>query len=168
MSTERELRCYDYVNHPYPAVRRLLGDDTRGLLARATTAAATRAEAVTTQLELRLGPIAIATEVEVTVTAVEETVSPLRTPATRFGIDWRARRGEGFFPVMHASLTVYALSAHETQLVFSGQYEPPLGLVGAAIDALVGHHIAEACALRFVQEVAAELRHELASDARCA
>jgi hypothetical protein len=168
MSTERELRCYDYVNQPYAAVRRLLGDDPRGLFARATSAAATRAEAVTAQLEVRLGPVAIATEVDVTVIAVEETLSPLRTPATRFDIDWRAIRSQAFFPVMHAQLTVYALSSHETQLVFSGQYDPPLGLIGAAIDALVGHHIAEACALRFVQEVAAELRHELASGAQCA
>ncbi len=168
MSTERELRCYDYVNQPYAAVHGLLRADTRGLLARATSVAAARAEAVTAKLELRLGPVAIATEVDVDVTSVEETVSPLRTPATRFGIDWRARRGQSLFPVMHASLTVYALSGHETQVVFSGQYEPPLGPVGAAIDALVGHHIAEACALRFVQEVAAELRHELAAGARCA
>jgi hypothetical protein len=168
MSPERELRCYDYVNQPYPAVRQLLCEDARGLLARATSVAATRAEAVTAQLQLRVGPLAIATEVEVNVTAVEETISPLRSPATRFSIEWRARRGEGLFPVMHASLTVYALSGHETQVVFVGQYEPPLGLLGAAIDALVGHHIAEACALRFVQEVAAELRHELTSGVRCA
>jgi hypothetical protein len=169
MSPERELRCYDYVNAPYPAVCQRLGDDPRGLFARATSAAARRAEAVTTQLELRLGPLAIATEVTVTVTSVEATTSPLLTPATRFTVEWRALRGPGLFPVMHAALTVYALSSHETQVVFVGHYDPPLGWLGVALDALLGHHIAEACALRFVQEVAAELRHELAAPGiRCA
>ena len=51
----------------------------------------------------------------------------------------------------------------ETQLDFSGQYEPPLGAVGDAVDALVGHRIAEASVHRFVTDVARYLREHLAA-----
>jgi len=54
---------------------------------------------------------------------------------------------------------VYPLTASETQLDFAGTYEPPMGIVGAAIDALVLHRVvAEASVLHFVQDVAAFLR----------
>jgi hypothetical protein len=59
---------------------------------------------------------------------------------------------------MTATLDVYALGPGETQVDFHGEYVPPLGVVGTAIDALVGHRIAQATVHRFVQEVAERLR----------
>ena len=40
----REIRCYDYVNHPYERVREALGGDAEALFSAATKAASTRAE----------------------------------------------------------------------------------------------------------------------------
>jgi hypothetical protein len=57
------------------------------------------------------------------------------------------------------------LSSQETQLDLHGRYRPPLGVVGNALDALVGHRIAEASVLRFVQGVATRLSTELAEPA---
>jgi hypothetical protein len=62
---------------------------------------------------------------------------------------------------MEATLSVYPLSAHETQLDLHGRYRPPLGVVGNALDALVGHRIAEATVLRFVQDIATRINAEL-------
>jgi hypothetical protein len=62
---------------------------------------------------------------------------------------------------MRAELSVYPLTATETQLDFAGRYEPPLGALGSAMDAMVGHRIAEASVHRFLQDVAAYLRREL-------
>ena len=67
------------------------------------------------------------------------------------------------FPLMTAVLAVYPLTATETQLDFSGQYDPPLGAVGDAVDALIGHRIAEASVHRFVTDVARYLREHLAA-----
>jgi len=63
---------------------------------------------------------------------------------------------------MNARLSVYALTARETQLDFLGQYEPPLGLLGGAMDAVVGHRIAEASVHRLVSDVARYLRQAMA------
>jgi hypothetical protein len=62
---------------------------------------------------------------------------------------------------MRAKLGVYPLTATETQLDFAGTYEPPLGAVGGAIDAVVGHRIAEASVHGFVVDVAHHLRETL-------
>jgi hypothetical protein len=59
---------------------------------------------------------------------------------------------------MEATLDLYALGPGETQLDFQGEYQPPLGAVGAAIDAVIGHRIAEAAIHRFVAEIAERLR----------
>jgi hypothetical protein len=46
--------------------------------------------------------------------------------------------------------TDYPLTATETQLDFWGIYEPPLGAVGKAMNAIIGHRIAEASVHRFI------------------
>ena len=62
---------------------------------------------------------------------------------------------------MKAELAVYPLTATETQLDFSGSYEPPGGWLGSAVDAVIGHKIAEASVHRFVGQVAEYLRGHL-------
>jgi hypothetical protein len=63
---------------------------------------------------------------------------------------------------MKAELSVYPLTRTETQLDFAGLYEPPLGTVGKAVNAIVGHRIAEVSVHRFVSDVAGYLRQTLA------
>jgi hypothetical protein len=167
VSQNHELRCYDYVNQPYPAVREVLRADARGLFARATSAAAARADVLAAQLRVRLGALALAADVDIRAVTLEETTSPFGSPALRLGFEWSSLRSPGLFPAMHAALSVYALSPYETQLDFVGHYDPPLGLLGDAIDTLIGRRIAEACVLHFVQDVAGQLRHELGLEARC-
>jgi hypothetical protein len=63
---------------------------------------------------------------------------------------------------MSSVLAIYPLTSTETQLDFLGRYDPPLGLVGEAMDAIVGHRIAEASVHRFVTDIARYLREHLA------
>ena len=65
------------------------------------------------------------------------------------------------FPLMKAELFIYPLTATETQLDFVGLYEPPLGAVGKAVNAIVGHRLAEVSVHRFVNDVAGYLRQAL-------
>jgi hypothetical protein len=63
---------------------------------------------------------------------------------------------------MKAELSIYPLTATETQLDFRGVYEPPFGAVGKVMNAVVGHRIAEVSVHRFINDVAGYLRHTLA------
>ena len=83
-------------------------------------------------------------------------------PATRLQLEWEAARMPRLFPIMKADLSIYPLTATETQLDFKGVYEPPLGPLGKAVNAMVGHRIAEVSVHRFVSDVAGYLRKTLA------
>jgi hypothetical protein len=78
-------------------------------------------------------------------------------------LEWQATEQPGFFPVMSARLEVYPITNSETQLDFQGEYEPPMGVLGRAVDAVVGHRIAEASIHRFVSEVADYLRQSISA-----
>ena len=164
MAQPHELRCYDYVNHPYAAVRDALRGDLGAVLERATKTATGRAHALAASLKVDVGPLEIGTDVAIELVGVEERDhGPVgRTPTTYIGLRWKAARAAALFPSMDAELIVYPLARDETQLELHGRYSPPLGAVGSALDSLVGHRVADASVHRFVSEVASYLRTALA------
>ena len=94
----------------------------------------------------------------------EQPASATALPVTRLKLNWTATSAPRLFPLMKADLRVYPLTATETQLDFSGRYEPPLGWPSImAVNAAIGHRIAEASVHRFVSEVAEYLRVTLDS-----
>jgi hypothetical protein len=161
MADPRELSCYEYVTVPYDRVREALRSDAGGIFQRATTTAATRARDLVATLHVNVGALQIGADIAIDVRRVTEDVTALGERSTRVELAWTAARGAGLFPAMDATLTIYPLSRDETQLDLLGRYRPPLGAVGSAIDAIVGHRLAQASVLRFVQEVAARLVAEL-------
>lgn len=158
----REIQSYDYVNHPYAAVRDALVRDPAAVLRAATNAAASRARAVATALRVNIGPLDIGAEIDVRVGEISEQTSdaPI-SRITRIPIEWSAAERAALFPIMDAQLSIYPLTATETQLDFLGHYEPPLGILGGAVDAIVGHRIAQASVHRLVADVASYLREHI-------
>jgi hypothetical protein len=158
----RDVRTFDYVNHPYPAVRDALTARASTVFAGATSAAASRAEAVAAQLRVTLGALEVSAPIEIAVGQLRESADgPGGTSRLVIPISWKARERSGLFPVMNAQLSVYPLTSTETQLDFDGHYDPPLGVLGSAIDAAVGYRVAEASVHRFVSDVAQYLRKTL-------
>ena len=165
MTTAHTLRCYDYVNHPYAAVRDALRADTGGIFQRATTSAAGRAQALAANLKVALGPLEIGTDIAIEVLGIEEREQgPAgRTPTCIVTLRWNSARAAALFPSMEAELAIYPLSRDETQIDLQGRYTPPFGPVGGALDSLLGHRVADASVHRFVTDVATQLRAELAT-----
>ena len=161
MSEPRQLHCYEYVTVDYDAVKQALVRDAPGLFQRATAAATSRAHRLATTLRVSVGALEVGADVKIIVRGVHEKVSALGERRTELELAWTATSAAGLFPSMEATLAVYPISAHETQIDLDGRYRPPLGVVGNALDALVGHRLAQASVLRFVQDVAASLEAEL-------
>jgi hypothetical protein len=162
MSKGSEIRCYDYVNHPYEQVRDALKRDAAGVFQSATKAATSRAQSVAAELHLDLGGIGVKADIKISVKKIEEKVADAKSgPATRLQLEWEAATAPGLFPFMKADLSVYPLTSTETQLDFGGLYEPPFGALGRAMNAVAGHRIAEASVHRFINEVAEYLRKTL-------
>ena len=163
MSTGREIRSYDYVNRPYERVRDALRQNALTVFQSATTAAASRAQSVAAELRVDFGGIGVKTDINISVKNVEEKIiDPTSTPTTRLLLEWEAATMPRLFPLMKGELAVYPLTATETQLDFSGIYEPPFGAVGKTMNAIIGHRIAEVSVHRFVSDVAGYLRRALA------
>lgn len=159
MSKGREIHCYDYVNHPYDQVRDALSKDAIALFQSATKAAASRARSVASELRIDVGGIGIGADILVSVKSIEvKDREAMADPVTRLQLEWEAATMPGLFPLMKAELSIYPLTATETQLDFKGFYEPPLGPLGKAVNAMVGHRIAEVSVHRFVRDVAGYLR----------
>ena len=158
MSSSYEVRAYEYVNRPYDRVSELLRLDAVGVFQRATASATARARALVSTLRANFGPLELGADVLVQVTSVEEQRDAPLGPRTRLHLKWEGSLRPDLFPTMDATFDVYALGAEETQIDFHGTYLPPLGIVGAAIDAVVGHRIAQAAVHRFVEEIAERLR----------
>jgi hypothetical protein len=163
MSKGREIHCYDYVNHPYERVRDALRQDALTVFQSATKAAASRAQSIAAELHVDIGGIGINTDIRISIKNVEEkALDPMSTPATRLLLEWEAATMPRLFPLMKGELSIYPLTATETQLDFLGLYEPPFGTAGKAMNAIVGHRIAEVSVHRFINDVAGYLRQALA------
>jgi hypothetical protein len=161
MSEPRTLQCYEYVTVPYEKVSEALRRDALGLFQRATASASARANELNATLRVGVGALEIGADIKIAVRNAQEKTSAVGDRATELELVWTAATGTALFPSMEAALTVYPLSASETQLDLHGRYRPPLGAVGSAVDALVGHRVAQASVLRFVQDLAARLKAEL-------
>lgn len=160
------IRSFDYVNHPYAEVRDRLVADPVAVFRSATRAATARANDVAAQLHVSVGGLEVAADIALsTGTITEESPGPSGGLVIRIPIYWEAANRARLFPFMNAVLSVYPLTATETQLDLEGQYEPPLGLAGLAIDGLLLHRVAEASVHRFVGDVARYLRERLATNA---
>jgi hypothetical protein len=154
----KDIRCYDYVNHPYAQVRDVLKADALAVFRAATKAATSRAESVAAELRLDLGGIAIGTDIVIAITGVEEKTEG---PSTTLRLEWEAAKLPRLFPLMKGELNIYPLTRTETQLDFSGTYDPPMGTLGELLDVVAGHRIADVAVHRFVSEVAEHLRRTL-------
>jgi hypothetical protein len=163
MDQGREIHFYDYVNHPYEQVRDVLKQNALAVFQSATKTAASRAQTVAAELHVDFGGIGLKSDINILLKGVEERPSGGNSiPTTRLLLEWEAATLPRLFPLMKGELSVYPLTATETQLDFSGIYEPPFGAVGKTMNAIVGHRIAEVSVHRFVEDVAGYLRQTLA------
>lgn len=163
MKKRLKIRFYDYVNRPYESVRDVLKKDALNVFQAATKAATSRAQIVASELHINFGGLGVKTDINITVKSVEEKVAkPGSSAITRLLLEWEATAMPRLFPLMKGELSIYPLTSTETQLDFSGIYEPPFGALGKTLNAMAGHRIAEVSVHRFVDDVAGYLRQTLA------
>ncbi len=163
MSSGRNLRSYDYVNHPYDRVRDTLKQNAVAVFQSATKAAASRAESVAAELHVDFAGMGVKADIKIIVKGIEEKAPDTTSSAsTTLFLEWEAATLPRLVPLLQGELSVYPLTTTETQLDFSGSYEPPFGAVGKTMNAIAGHRIAEVSVHRFVSDVAGYLRQALA------
>ena len=166
MADRRTIRAYDYVNQPYEPVRDAIREGALSIFQRATKVAEERSEGLVSSLSVNLAGVEVSKDIEITIRGVneEKTSGGELSRVTHVDLEWHAAENPGLFPAMEADLKIYPLSHTETQIELVGTYDPPMGVLGSALDAMVGHRIAEASVHRFVRAVVERLRTDLGED----
>ena len=162
MKRGQKIRSYDYVNQPFEKVRDVLCADPLSVFQAATKTAAARANSLASELRIDLAGIQLGADISISVKETKNNPAAGATgPSTVLRLEWEAANRKDLFPFMRAELAIYPLTATETQIDFSGAYEPPLGALGSALNAVAGHRIAESSVHRFISNVAEHLRTSL-------
>jgi hypothetical protein len=150
-----EVNHYGYVKRPFQEVRDILHRDPRKVLQQATHAGATHAQDIYTELRFGDG-VRMGVDVSVSVARIRDGQPVEGQPnldATFLDLTWEAASAPALFPLMHATLSAWPVVSTDTQLVIEGHYDPPLGFIGAAVDAALGHRVAQATVHRFLEDV---------------
>ena len=162
MTTPTQVRTFQYVNRSYDRVRATLHQKEGALFQAATRAATSRTDSLASTLKVAIQGFELGVDVHLEVFDVyDRKPTPPQGPVTAVRLKWKAARAASAFPQMEATLSAWPLSADETQLELDGQYLPPLGAVGKALDSLLLHRIAEAAMLGFLEDVVEQLRKDL-------
>jgi len=163
--SQREIRAFDYVNQAYEPVRERLKKEAQNIFQRATKLAEDRSGDLVAALSVDLAGVRVSRDIKIVVgeSREEKLGGTDLSRITRVPLEWQAAASPGLFPAMKAELSVFPLSFSETQVELRGHYGPPLGILGGALDAVVGHRIAEASVHRFLHSVVERLRQELAA-----
>jgi hypothetical protein len=158
---ERPIYAYEYVEAPFDDITELLADASAVVLQSATDAAATHAGEVVSRLRVPLGGLEIGRDIRVEIGEFK----PVEATRVKVPLRWRAASAAALFPSVEADLEVQALSLSPpyVQVSLVGMYKPPLGIVGAAGDAIAGHKVAEVAIRRLVADIAARLEQEIAA-----
>src|SRR5262245_38262855 len=98
MEKGRFIRCFDYVNQPYPRVRQALTGNALEIFQKATKVAEARAGDVASELRVQLGSIEIGTDIAISVRGVEEAPG-LRSwdQATKLLLEWQSAKSPRWF-----------------------------------------------------------------------
>lgn len=102
------------------------------------------------ELRHKLQPIDVAPAKEV---LLRVGTARIRRDGVAYPITWRATGPTALFPRMTAELVVSPVGSAECSLVFEGTYDPPLGILGEAIDRTLLNRLAEMTVKSWVDDI---------------
>lgn len=152
MATTTSIRWQQRVPRPYHSVHDALTLKASEIFHQATKNAESQASSVVSaDLHTKIAGVEIHRDILINVESYTE-IEGSSEQRMIIELQWEAADTPFLFPTMQAQLHVLPVG-QQTQLDFRGQYAPPLGLLGKAIDAFMGAKIAETSVQHFVEDV---------------
>ncbi len=158
--TTTSIRWQERVHRDYDRIHTFLTSNADDVFHSATTSAESLAASNVADLHAKVLGIEVHRKISIEVQSVEDADTELSRKMI-VNLQWKAASSEFLFPTMTADLNVFPIKDNETQLDFRGHYEPPLSILGKAVDAIMGQQIAESCVQHFVTEVADYLHKQI-------
>jgi cell division ATPase FtsA len=157
MATKTQVRWQERIDRPYQAVHDVLLANSRQIFHESTHAAETRAGENIVDLHTNIAGVEVHREVLIDILKQTEVESEDER-RTIIDLEWKSADATYLFPTMKAQLHVLPVG-ERAQLDFRGEYDPPMGVVGRAIDAAMGAKVAESSVKHFLEEVVEHLRN---------
>src|SRR5665213_1823903 len=137
------------VHRSYEDVRMAFAADPHALIDRNAAAAYNEGELLCLQLQPLLKHVRFGKKVWVDIGDAY-----FRTDGLVLPVHWWAKGATHLFPTLDGDLEVMPFGESNTQLTFSGRYEPPLGGIGRSLDRMLLHRVAEASIRSFLKKLA--------------
>lgn len=106
------------------------------------------------ELRSKVGPASVVAKS----VALEIGTPQLQKRGLVYPLRWTAVGAESLFPDMRADLILTQDGMDRTTMTLSGTYDPPLGVVGRALDRVLLGRVAEATVRNWVDRLAAAIR----------
>ena len=145
------VRYYVEVDRPFEDVRSILLNGPERWVPGLATESSRRAE-------LLLAEVGFGASPRLEKRVLVELKNPMEFPSRLLlPMEWRPVSAGNLFPTLDADIEVAPLGPKRTHLSISARYQPPLGMVGQALDRALLHRIAEATVKDFLDRVAERL-----------
>ena len=153
---EQYVQLYKAVGIPFAEVRRLLTERSVPALDAPRRVGVTWLNEGDTHVDLDVAGIHLVKEVCFRV--ADYIPVPGALPMGRIQLSWEPLDHEDVYPIVTADLEIEPIDERRTMVSLLASYKPPLGRIGAVVDRVAMHRIAESALRRFFEGLIAELR----------
>lgn len=159
---EQYVQLYNAVGEPFDKIREVLIG--RGV----TSLDAPRRLAIDwlhegeAKLEVEMGGLHLAKEVVFRVSDYVDV--PGRLPMGRLQMSWEPVEQTDLYPVVTADLEIEPIDDDRTMVSLLASYDPPLGRIGAIVDRVAMHRVAQAALGRFFSNLLHEIRESMQAE----
>ncbi len=153
---EQYVQLYNAVGVPFVVVERLLKERAVPALDAPRRIGVTHLAEADRQMDFDLAGVHLVKEVCFRVADYSSFQGTI--PLGRICLSWEPLDHDDIYPTVTADLEIEPIDERRTMVSLLASYEPPLGRIGAVVDRVAMHRVAEAALRRFFEGLIAEIR----------
>lgn len=158
---EQYVQLYNAVGVPYAAIRSFLTSRSLPVLDAPRRIGVDWLGEGTAHLEFDIARAHLVKEVCFRVADYADVPGPL--PLGRVQLSWEPLDHTDIYPIVTADLEIEPIDHERTMVSLLASYTPPLGRIGAVVDRVAMHRLAESALRRFFERLVAEIKTSAAA-----
>jgi hypothetical protein len=153
---EQHVQFYKAVGVPFAVVRRFLTDQSLPALDAPRRIGVDWMHEGDTHLDLDVAGLHLVKDVCFRVTEFADVPGPLTMGRIR--LSWEPVDHQDIYPTVTADLEIEPIDDRRTMVSLLASYQPPLGRIGAVVDRVAMHRLAESALRRFFEGLLVEIK----------
>lgn len=153
---DQHVQLYKAVAVPFAVIRRFLTDESLPALDAPRRVGVDWIREGDAHLDLDVAGLHLVKDVCFRVTDFADVPGPL--PMGRVQLSWEPIAHEDIYPTVTADLEIEPIDDRRTMVSLLASYQPPLGRIGAVVDRVAMHRVADSALRRFFEGLLAEIK----------